>query len=130
MGLCNLKNVDEEINKRKVVVERYRTNLKGNAGIIFQEDKMNVRNNYSYFPVLLKDYKISRDELFLKLKSANVIARKYFYPLTSSFECYHGRFEKSSTPVARYVADNIMTLPLYSDLGLDSVDFICELITG
>ena len=63
-----------------------------------------------------------------KLKTENIYARKYFYPLTNSFECYKGRFDVGKTPVAKYIADRVLTLPLYADLALDNVDRICDII--
>jgi dTDP-4-amino-4,6-dideoxygalactose transaminase len=71
---------------------------------------------------------MSRDEVFEKLKAENIYARKYFYPLTNSFECYKGRFDAEKTPVAKYVADRVLTLPLYADLAIEDVDRICDII--
>jgi dTDP-4-amino-4,6-dideoxygalactose transaminase len=71
---------------------------------------------------------MSRDEVFEKLKNNNIYARKYFYPLTNSFECYRGRFDIEKTPVAKYIAARVLTLPLYADLSLDDVDRICNII--
>lgn len=33
-------------------------------------------------------YKYTLDEIFAKLAEQGITARKYFYPLTSDFECY------------------------------------------
>ncbi|NLW91175.1 MAG: DegT/DnrJ/EryC1/StrS family aminotransferase, partial [Syntrophomonadaceae bacterium] len=87
-----------------------------------------VKSNYAYFPVVFDGYKMSRDEVFEKLKAENIYARKYFYPLTNSFECYKGRFDVEKTPVAKYVADRVLTLPLYADLAIEDVDRICDII--
>ncbi|MEG0617199.1 MAG: DegT/DnrJ/EryC1/StrS family aminotransferase, partial [Oscillospiraceae bacterium] len=56
-------------------------------------------------------------------------ARKYFYPLTNSFDCYKGKY-RGETPVAENVSQNILTLPLYADLKIDDVDEICRLISS
>ena len=64
------------------------------------------------------------------LKDHNVITRKYFYPLTNTCDCYHGQFDVNETPVAVYVSNRILTLPLYADLPLEVVDKICDLIKG
>ena len=73
-------------------------------------------------------YKLSRDEVIEKLKEKNIFARKYFYPLTNSLECYKGKFNVDKTPVAKYIADRVLTLPLYADLDLNDVDKICDII--
>ncbi len=128
MGLCNLPHIEEEIEKRKKVVKRYMTRLNGLTGIKLISPKEGVKNNYAYFPVLFEDFSCSRDQIFEELKKNGIHARKYFYPLTSNFRCYEGHFIGKPTPVADYVAERVLTLPLYSDLNLDTVDNICEII--
>ena len=128
MGICNLRHIDNEIKKRKTVVERYIERLSGIKGIKICQSQERVKSNYAYFPVVFDRYKFDRDEVFEKLKFQNIYARKYFYPLTSSFECYKDRFDVNATPVARDIADNILTLPLFADLSLHDVDRICDII--
>lgn len=128
MGICNLRHIDREIEKRKAVVERYIENLSGIDGIKICKQQASIKNNYAYFPVVFDGYKLTRDQVFEALKKENIIARKYFYPLTNSFECYKGRFNSNETPVAKYIAERVLTLPLYADLALEDVDRICNII--
>lgn len=128
MGICNLRHVESEIAKRKTVVEGYIERLSGVAGIKLSGLQAGVKSNYAYFPVLFDGYKLTRDEVFEKLKTENIYARKYFYPLTNSFSCYKDRFDDNDTPVAKYIAERILTLPLYADLALEDVDRICDII--
>ncbi len=128
MGICNLRHVDEEIEKRKKVVERYRERLSDIKGIKLNEEKENVKSNYAYFPVLFDGYKANRDEIYEELKKNNIFARKYFYPLTNEAQCYKNKFNVEKTPTAKYVSERILTLPLYADLELSDVDRICDII--
>ena len=128
MGICNLRHVDNEITKRKKVVERYIDNLREISGIKLSQEQAAVESNYAYFPVVFDGYKMTRDEVFEKLRDNDIIARKYFYPLTNSFECYRGQYDVDKTPVAKYIAERVLTLPLYADLALEDVDRICEII--
>lgn len=128
MGICNLRHVDKEIEKRKIVVERYIERLSNINGVKLCKPQAGIKSNYAYFPVVFDGYKLNRDEVFENLKKENIIARKYFYPLTNSFECYEGRFNVQKTPVAKYIADRVLTLPLYADLDLEDVDRICDII--
>ena len=128
MGICNLRHVDGEIEKRKAVIERYFERLNGIGGIKMCKPQDGVKSNYAYFPVVFDGYKLTRDEVFEALKAQNIIARKYFYPLTNSFECYKGRFSPEETPVAKYIAERVITLPLYAGLSLENVDRICDII--
>lgn len=130
MGLCNLRHIDEEIHKRGKVVSRYHDNLSGIRGIKLCHLQKDVQPNYAYFPVVFnkEEFGMSRDEVIKLLAEKNIYARKYFYPLTSDFEVYNGMFDIKETPVAKRIADNILTLPLYADLSLDDVDRICDII--
>ncbi len=130
MGICNLRHLDEEIAKRKRVVECYRGHLSGISGIKLCPEQDNVKSNYAYFPVVFSGYKYNRDEIYKKLSEDNIFARKYFYPLTNEFECYEdlATADVSRTPVAKSISDNILCLPLYADLDLEIVDRICEII--
>jgi dTDP-4-amino-4,6-dideoxygalactose transaminase len=128
MGLCNLRYIDREIEKRKTVFERYITRLSGINGIKLAKPQKGVKSNYSYFPLLFDGFKLTRDQVFEKLKAENIYARKYFYPLTNDFLCYKDKFNVNETPVAKYVAERILTLPLYAKLELGDVDRICEII--
>ena len=130
MGLCNLRHVDAEIAKRKVVYDRYRENLSGVDGLTLNTLREDIEYNYSYFPVIFEEkvFGSSRNEVFDYLGKHDIGARKYFYPLTNEFDCFHGRFDVSKTPVAVHVSKRVLTLPMYADLALDDVDRICALI--
>lgn len=130
MGLCNLRHVDEEIEKRKAVVERYCSHLEGVDGIQLNPVQKDVKSNYAYFPVIIdeKVFGATRNEVMDKLAEKGIGARKYFYPLTNTFECFQGKYNVLDTPVALYISKRVLTLPLYAELALDDVDRICELI--
>lgn len=130
MGLCNLKHVDEEIAKRKGVADRYREILSDVEGLQLNPVQKDVQPNYSYFPVVFdeKVFGSSRNEVFLRLQQEGIVARKYFYPLTNTFECFHGEYNPEETPVALHISKRVLTLPLYADLPLADVDRICSII--
>ena len=130
MGVCNLRHLDEEIAKRAKVAERYCSRLNNIAGIRLNTTQDGVKPNYAYFPVVFDGYKYTRDEVYEKLKAENIVARKYFYPLINSFDCYkdYDFYGTEKTPVAKYISDRVLTLPMYADLSMEDVDRICEII--
>ena len=130
MGLCNLRHVDEEIAKRRAVVERYREHLEGVDGLRLNVQQPEVRSNYAYFPVVFDEnlFGASRNEVMDALAQNGIGARKYFYPLTNTFECFHGKYDVDATPVALHVANRVLTLPLYADLSMEDVDRICKIV--
>lgn len=132
MGICNLRHIDKEIAKRKKVFERYNERLSGVEGITLNRAQPGVTPNYAYYPVVFDGYKYTRDEVFARLGENGIVARKYFYPITNSFECFDGKpgFNPDDTPVAKHIADSVLTLPMYADLPLEEVDRICDVVLG
>lgn len=130
MGICNLRHIDNEIEKRKSVSEHYFRRLGDIKGIKLCYVQNNICSNYAYFPVVFDGYKYNRDEVYEKLKAEDIVARKYFYPLTNDFECYKDMSwaDKNATPVARYIAERVLTLPMYADLAHEDIDKICDII--
>ena len=130
MGICNLRHLDEELSKRKKVVEQYRKRLSDVEGIKLCVEQPDVTSNYAYFPVVFENYKYTRNEVHSMLKEEGIAARKYFYPLTNSFECYRNypTAGAEKTPVAQHLAVRVLTLPLYADLSIEDVNRICDII--
>ncbi|MCM1048302.1 MAG: DegT/DnrJ/EryC1/StrS family aminotransferase [Clostridiales bacterium] len=130
MGLCNLRHVDGEIEKRKLVSERYFSHLERVEGITLNPTQEGVKHNFAYFPVIFDEKKFgtSRNEVFEKLAENGIGARKYFYPLANTYDCYHGRYNANLTPAALHISKRVLTLPMYADLSMEDVDRICEII--
>ena len=130
MGICNLRHVDDEIEKRSKVVERYMERLSKVEGIQLNPIQKDVKPNYAYFPVVFNEkiFGATRNEVFDALSDNGIGARKYFYPLTNTFDCFHGKYDPNETPVALHISKRVLTLPLYADLALEDVDRICDII--
>ena len=132
-GLLNLKQVDDAIARRKATAERYRAALKDVAGIRMLEDVEGVRHNYAYFPIFIsKEYGLSRDALYEKLKEHNVYGRRYFYPLISTFSAYKGleSARPENLPIAHKLADQVLCLPMFAGLDNDSIDRIIDVVVN
>ena len=102
----------------------------GVPGLQLNAPQRGVKPNYAYFPVVFdeKTFGASRNEVFDALAQNGIGARKYFYPLTNTFACFHNRYDVDKTPVARQIAERVLTLPLYADLPLADVDRICDVV--
>lgn len=130
MGICNLRHLESEIKKRKNAVERYWSHLDGVDGIKLCKPKRGVESNYAYFPVVFDGFGATRNELYDVLRKNGITARKYFYPITNSVEAYSNLRTAGSekTPIAAFFADRVLTLPLFADISLADIDFICEIV--
>lgn len=132
-GLLNLKQVDAAIAARKQTADVYRNTLRGVHGLTFYEDMPGVKHNYSYFPMFIdaEKYGMTRDELYFKMKEANVLGRRYFYPLISEFSTYRGleSARKENLPNAHKMADTVICLPMHHELSSVDMERILRLIT-
>lgn len=130
MGLCNLRHLDGELEKRRQVSERYRARLEGVPGLQLKAEQPEAESNFAYFPVLFDEavFGADRDAVKAALDVRGIHPRKYFYPLTSAFSCYRGRFSPGDTPIAERAARRVLCLPLYPDLPPETVDEICGVI--
>ena len=120
-GLLNLKQVDTAIEACRQVVMRYREGLRQVKGIACFYDRPGIRYNYSYFPILIDaaEYGMTRDELYFKMKEKNVLGRRYFYPLISTFSTYRGleSANPENLPNAHKMADSVICLPIHHELN-------------
>ena len=131
-GLLNLKQVDVAIEARHQVAIKYRNALRNVSVISFFDDMPGVKHNYSYFPIFINadEYGIARDELYFKMKEQNVMGRRYFYPLISTFTTYRGlpSAVPENLPEAHKMADSVICLPMHHALSEKAVERIINCI--
>lgn len=129
LGLLQLKNHNENVNKRKEISDIYIKGLENIEGIEILTMHPDTGNyNYSYFPIFIDEikYKNSRDLLHINLKERRIYCRRYFYPLISQFSIYNKL--TSSNPInlqnAERVSKKVLCLPIYTDLLFSDVEQI------
>ncbi len=131
-GLLQLKNIDTEIAKLKKLVKKYRLLLSNINGIRILDDFNNVKHNYSYFPILVdkEKYGKTRDELYNILRENGILVRRYFYPLISQFPPYTHlpSAKKGKLPVAEKITEQILCLPIYSDIEKNTQNEVVDII--
>lgn len=128
MGICNLRHLNENVIKRKELYDTYTKYLYNIVGIKLNSVQNNVISNYAYYPIVFDNYKYTRNEVFNLLAKENIITRKYFYPLTSKYECYKKYKQTVNTPIAERVADNVLCLPMFDDLNKEIIKKITEIL--
>lgn len=125
-GILNLRQVDAAIAARQQVAIKYREALRDVEGVTFFDDMPGVKHNYSYFPCFIdaKAFGMTRDELYFKMKEANVLGRRYFYPLISEFSTYRGLESANPTnlPNAHKMADSVICLPMHHELSDNDIE--------
>lgn len=131
-GILNLRQVDAAIAARQNVANVYRDALRGVEGITFFDDMPGVRHNYSYFPIFIDAEKFgkTRDQLYFEMREANVLGRRYFYPLISEFSTYRGlpSATRENLPEAYKLADTVLCLPMHHGLSEEDINRVLEII--
>lgn len=131
MGLCNLRHLDEEIRKRKLLAELYDKRLYDAEGIKCNEIPDSIESNYAYYPIRIieKERGESRDTVLDRLKKNGIYARKYYSPLMTDLSYLEeDTTDKGSFPVARQLEQEVITLPLNTRMTDEDVERICEIL--
>ena len=131
-GLLQLTHIDEALQARKLVDDRYRQGLAGLPGLRVPEPIENVAGNFSYFPILLDaEFPLSRDRLYDFLRTEGIFTRRYFYPLISEFSAYRGlaSARRDNLPVATRISEQVLCLPIYPALTEAEQNQVIRLIT-
>lgn len=123
MGIVNLNHLDDNIRKRKELIELYDSELKSIKSIRLLERAENIKSNYAYYPVLVEDDNYSADGLAAFLEQSNIFARRYFSPASNDMPIFKNL---NRTPIAHEISKNILCLPIYADLDKSQVLKICD----
>ena len=123
MGLSVLPYMEEIVNSRQTTVNFYNEHLDWN-----KLKKMQLRDNtlwnYSYYPVLFES-----EEALLRtqknLNDAQIFPRRYFYPSLNKVPFV---ISSNDMEIAESVANRVLCLPLYKEIGKEELQQIIELI--
>ena len=122
MGLCNLTYIDKILKSRKDQNDRYDKWL---GKSVLRKVVLNEHAdfNYAYYPIICPDEKTTV-ALFNQMEGNLIMPRRYFYPSLNTIGIYKGPVLKVSEEVAK----RVLCLPVYYDLTMEEIDFICRVI--
>jgi dTDP-4-amino-4,6-dideoxygalactose transaminase len=120
------------IANRAAVMERYEERLSMIPGIMFQRIPTHCTSSRNYVVITLDPQvsRVSRDELYMWLKSQGIQTKRYFFPALHNQTLYRHIDPGCARrlPVAEYIAANAIALPMYSHMNLETVDEISDRI--
>jgi dTDP-4-amino-4,6-dideoxygalactose transaminase len=124
MGLCILDDIEQIKQKRKMVLDTYKRELRGL--VQFQEKNKNATENYSYCPVVFKN-----EGQLLKVQKAlneqKIFPRRYFYPSLDTLEYIE---PKQEMKISRDISKRILCLPIYVDFEKDVQKQVIDIFKG
>lgn len=129
MGIVNLERLDNELNLRRNLANTYCECLKDIPGVDTYDYSQKIDYNYAYFPIkVTKEYGMTRDELWRRLKDRGIGTRKLYDKLTCDYSCYRNADYVRKTDYADHIKEIALDLPIYGTLSKDDVEYICETI--
>jgi dTDP-4-amino-4,6-dideoxygalactose transaminase len=125
LGIEQLKKLDESNNNRKLLVEKYRTELFTISGIIipWMESLKDRTSSYHIFPVMLPE-NIDRNAIIEYMKDKG-IQTSIHYPAFKDFS-YYSLLLKQDLKIADEISRRVLTLPLYPDMREEQVEIVCK----
>jgi perosamine synthetase len=125
IALAQLERIDEMIAIRRRNAAHYQRRLAGVRGLTPPPETSWAENVYWMYSVLVEDdFGLSRDELRIKLRQANIETRPFFYPVHTLPMYQIGQ----SFPVAEDLSRRGLNLPSGATLTPDQIDYICDTI--
>jgi len=124
LGLVQLQKLRHDLERRAHVRERYLQRLRHLHSLIIPfADHHGFVSNY-IFPVVLRDGTAGRRDAVREQLQNDGIQTSMHYPAVHRFSIHRTGIVR--LPHTEYVADNVITLPMYAALGSDKVDYIAD----
>ena len=129
MGLIQLGKLENSWKKRKKIFDLYKKKLSHLPIKTQNFTNKNIRHAYHLFLVIIDKNKTkkNRDDLILFLKKNNIGCGVNYRTVTdmSIFKKKLG-WNNKTCKNSKYLGDNTVSLPLYPDLRIKDLNFICE----
>jgi len=121
LGLAQLDKLLQDIEKRQGLVDRYHENLADVEAVHVPFLDYEGRASHYVFGVLT-DHP-NRVQLREEMEERNV-GTSMHYPPVHQFECYEPF--STSLPVTEEIGQREISLPLFHDMTVDQVDYVCD----
>ncbi len=127
LGYSQMKRIDNIVEKRNEVADRYRALLKDSA------IKCPVVKDYTttmswFVYVVTLDEKIDRDSVLNYIISKEVQVRDYFAPVHLQTPYRKLGWKEGDLPVTENISKRTLALPFYTDLEYDSQRIVSEVL--
>jgi dTDP-4-amino-4,6-dideoxygalactose transaminase len=134
IGLHQLKRAESMLARRREIVALYRKRLEGVEYLRLPPDATNGRHAWHLFPVIIDfdKLRLDRDGFIEQLAARKITANVHYQPV-HLFSYYRSLgFAPGDFPVAERLAQNEVTLPLYTRMTDEDVEdvavAVCEII--
>jgi dTDP-4-amino-4,6-dideoxygalactose transaminase len=124
IGIVQLSKLRKDLAKRRSIRERYLKKLSRFKKIAIPfRDRKEFVSNY-IFPIVLRNSDREKRDYVRSRLYEKGIQTSVHYPAVHRLSSY--KKYRSSLPVTEYVSDNEITLPMFSGLKNDEVDYVAD----
>ena len=127
----SLRSLDQAVENRNAYAEFYRRELGKLAGIGFQSIADGNRSAFKDFCISVDEdeFGLSRDQLAYALADENIETRSYYSPPVHLQTAYR-QFATRSLPVTEKLAQESLSLPMWSEMECETLERVCRVIEG
>jgi perosamine synthetase len=124
LGCAQLESLDKFVNIKRKNAALYMKLLKDVSWLELPVERLNVKNIYWMFSVLVKDKK--REFVIEKLKEAGIDSRVFFYPICDMPP--YQDLDKNNLEVSKMIAYQGINLPSSTKLSKKDIEFVCKVL--
>ena len=128
LGITQLKRIKKINDLRKKASTYYHKNLQNIPGIILPDMVNNRTHSYHLYTIRVTNpYKLSRNQLFKKLKNNGIRTTVYWMPI-HKYTAYQKFAKKSNVINTTKIYDEILALPLFPNISKIHQDSVIKVI--
>ena len=128
LGITQLKRIKKINELRKKASSYYNKNLQNIPGIILPDMVNDKTHSYHLYTIrVTKPYKLSRNQLFKKLKDNGIRTTVYWMPV-HKYTAYQKFAKKSNVNNTTKIYDEILALPLFPNISKTHQDNVIKVI--
>ena len=128
LGITQLKRIKKINDLRKKASTYYHKNLQNIPGIILPDMVNDRTHSYHLYTIrVTNQYKLSRNQLFKKLKNNGIRTTVYWMPI-HKYTAYQKFAKKSNVINTTKIYDEILALPLFPNISKIHQDSVIKVI--
>jgi len=128
LGISQLKRINKINEFRKKAAFYYDKKLQNIPGIILPDTVNDKTHSYHLYTIrVTKPYKLSRNQLFKKLKDSGIRTTVYWLPI-HGYSAYQKYIKKSNVKNTTKIYNEILSLPLFPNISKKHQDSVVEVI--
>lgn len=126
----SLDMLDGAVSHRSTLAGIFRKRLQGLPGIGFQKIDPRDRSSYKDFSVTIdrESFGLTRNQVAAGLIAENIDSRLYYDPPAHLQTAYRGYRSRNHLPHTLRLAEESLSLPIWSHMSGDTVERICQAI--